>query len=293
MPATETAFDRYVAIDWSGSRARRYSGIAVAQCNRGDAAPQLLPPPGPTWTRQDVLEWLLDQAATSQPRLLVGFDFAFCLPSPGCSAAESWRRIDATCGTDPDLQGQAFIATEPRFWTAGRQPPDWARADRHRAAEEACLRAGLGRPLSPYQLIGAKQVGKGALSGQRLLHQLTTAAKHPPTVWPFQSPNHDRHCLVEIYPRLFIRHCGLGNRKLDIAGLNLALQKLQSQPCTLAAVDDHQADALVSAAGLRAFSEQRRAWCAGHGQPEGWIFGVPTPGEIDLAHGCNAAHDQD
>ena len=69
-------FAAFVAIDWSGAKGRRHKGIAIAEA-RGNDAPRLVRP-GHVWSREDVLDWLLEQAA-KEPTLF-GFDFSFAPP---------------------------------------------------------------------------------------------------------------------------------------------------------------------------------------------------------------------
>src|SRR5690606_1400932 len=61
MPSGVPAFDRFVALDWSGARGPRYRGVAVAECGSGGGPPRLVRPsaPGP-WTRMAAARWLLD-----------------------------------------------------------------------------------------------------------------------------------------------------------------------------------------------------------------------------------------
>ena len=69
-------FAAYVAIDWSGAKGRRHKGIAIAEA-RSDAPPRLVRP-GHVWSREEVLDWLIDRAA-KEPTLF-GFDFSFAPP---------------------------------------------------------------------------------------------------------------------------------------------------------------------------------------------------------------------
>lgn len=268
-------FDRYIGIDWSGAAQPGYRGVAVAECRPGRSAPRLLHAPrGERWTRSAVLDWLLAQPAGE--RLLVGFDFAFALPGDGRPLPTLWAEIEARCALDEDLLGRAYAEQDSRFWHAGPRPASWNETPR--ATEAACREAGLGNPQTPFQLIGAKQVGKGALAGMRLLHRLREQAGARYAIWPVDvaGPGDDaRSICLEIYPRLFIRMAGLGNRKLRTReDLNDALNPLASIGLAGGAFDDHEADALVSAAGLRHLAQNADCWLAGAGQPEGWIFGV-------------------
>lgn len=282
-------FSRFVAIDWSGARGRRYAGIAVAECAAGDGRPRLVPAPDAWWSRSAVFEWLL----TTLPErpALVGIDCAFALPfsvaaryfpKGGGDAVALWALVESVCRDHPDLLGAAFVehpdfATD--FWSRGGQP-DWYR-DPHRATEWACRAEGLGSPQSPYKLIGAKQVGRGALAGMRLLHRLRGRLPGKVAVWPFEEHGPGASVIVEIYPRLFLMRAGMGSRKIRRAeDVDRALTALGSRPAGLTgAVSDHEADALVSAAGLRRLAVDPRVW-APPGLDEdaslrdGWIFGV-------------------
>jgi hypothetical protein len=91
--------------------------------------------------------------------------------------------------------------------------------------------------------------------------------------------------VVEIYPRLFIRKAGAGNVKIrgwdDLRGALAALGS-RSPRAGETPPTDHDTDALVSAAGLRALAAEERVWDAPRHdrealRREGWIFGVPRP----------------
>ncbi|MBM3532450.1 MAG: hypothetical protein FJX60_05360 [Alphaproteobacteria bacterium] len=280
-------FACFVALDWSG--ARQANGIAVAVCTPGRGVPRLVPPPGGRrWSRLQALEWVSDLVA--RERAPIGFDFAFSLPfvlaqryftHADPSVQDLWALVEEVGGEASDLWGGGF-AGDARyasdFWRSGRQPRTYR--DPHRATDQACRMAGLGSPQSPYKLIGAKQVGLGALAGMRVLHRLQTAV----AVWPFAAPN-GSSAVVEIYPRLFLRRAGAGNAKVrDWSDLKQALAALGSRSPRARgqAPSDHDTDALVSAAGLRALAGEERVWDAPrHDQEalrrEGWIFGVPRP----------------
>lgn len=290
MTAGPLGFARFVAIDWSGARGKRYAGIAIAECEPGDAAPRLVEHPSGWWLRTAVAEWLL--ASLERGPALVGIDCAFSLPfsvaaryfadSEQATVFGLWDLIDAVSTAEPDFGGAPFVEHPDYgadFWRAGLQP-DWYR-DPHRLTERACRADGLGSPQSPYKLIGSKQVGKGALAGMRVLRALRGAAPDRVSVWPFGELAPDRMVLTEIYPRLFLKRTGFGLRKIrDGSDLDTALAALGSRPLGLAGeVSDHAADALVSAAGLRHLAVNPAVWApAGMDalarRMEGWIFGV-------------------
>ncbi|WP_448189860.1 hypothetical protein [Azospirillum sp. sgz301742] len=281
-------FERFVAIDWSGARGKRYAGIAVAECGTGDAPPTLIDPPGGWWSRTAVFDWL--RAGLERGPALVGIDCAFSLPFavaqayfPGREASvfDLWDLIEQTTAAHPDFLGGPF-AEHPSFaggfWSAGRQP-SWY-TDPHRLTERVCRADGYGSPQSPYKLIGSKQVGRGALAGIRMLRALR-AADPRVAVWPFEEPAAGKTLFAEIYPRLFLKRAGFGLRKIRApADVDAALRYLASRPAQLTTpVSDHDADALVSSAGLRWLADRPEVWApaamdATARRQEGWIFGV-------------------
>ncbi|PWC39006.1 hypothetical protein [Azospirillum sp. TSO35-2] len=289
MPDPAPGFSRFIAIDWSGARGKRYAGVAVAACGPGDEAPTLVEAAAGWWSRTAVFDWL--RAELARGPALVGIDCAFSLPFavagrgfPGgdATAFELWDAVEAACADEPDFGGAPFVEHAVHgagFWRGGPQP-DWY-DDPHRATEWACRADGLGHPQSPYKLIGSKQVGKGALAGMRVLRALRAALPGRLAVWPFDDPAPGRSVMVEIYPRLFLKHTGFGQRKIrDAADLDGALVPLGSRPLErTGAVSDHDSDALVSAAGLRWLAARPQAWSPPGlddtaRRREGWIFGV-------------------
>jgi hypothetical protein len=133
----------------------------------------------------------------------------------------------------------------------------------------------IGRlPETVYKLIGPAQVGKASLTGMRVLRAVRAVARERVSVWPFEAR---RDCtVVEIFPTLFR---GTRTKLRSRDALNAALKHWRSDgvPTKDAALSDHDTDALVSAAALRALAGKPENWA----QPrlpevarEGWIFGV-------------------
>lgn len=285
---TPPVFDRFVAMDWSGSRARRYDGIAVAACAPGRGAPRLVEPKERTWSRTAVVDWL-DREVAQGTRMLVGLDFAFSFPfeADGYLAGRLpaardvfalWRTIDAMSCDDRDFGCAGMVAAHaPLFWTAGPRPADWI--ERRRLAERACGAATKTYPESLYKLLHSKQVGKASMTGIRVLNEVRR--RHPGrfTIWPFERPAGS--VAVEIYPTLFRKQALGGTAKIRTrAALNTALTVFGSRLNSGAdseVLRDHDTDALLSAAALRAVAADPKLWAvpphAGVAQ-EGWIFGV-------------------
>jgi len=281
-----TRFASYVAIDWSGAKGVRHKGIAIAEA-RGEAPPRLIRP-GHTWSRKEVLRWLL-RRAEKEPTLF-GFDFSFAPqivergeylpgePDVPRTAREFWAYVDARCD-DPDLGGASFleIAHRKHFYFG---VADGVKAGfMHFRQCDARLNAQGGRKTaSAYDAIGAAQVAKASFSGMRFLHRLDGKV----AIWPIHPLPPHGSAVVEIYTRIYLRRAGMTGTKLrSRAALNVALEGLGSKPVRLRfEPNDHQTDALVTAAGMRqlATTEPRAFHPEGLtpeiARSEGWTFGV-------------------
>jgi hypothetical protein len=278
-------FASCVAIDWSGAKGRRHKGIAIAEA-RADDPPRLVRP-GHVWSRCEVLDWLIERAAT-EPTLF-GFDFSFAPPFaehgaylPGetgvpDNAPEFWAYVDS-CSDDEDLGAASFLEQVHRrhfyFGIADGVKADFIRF-RHC---DARLNAQGGRKTaSAYDAIGAAQVAKASFSGMRLLHRLDGKI----AIWPMDPLPEDGSAVVEIYTRIYLRNAGTSGKKLrSRADLNQALAGLGSKPVRLRfEPNDHQTDALVTAAGMRAhlghaLSFTPQGLTPELAQTEGWTFGI-------------------
>jgi hypothetical protein len=279
-------FESHIAIDWSGAKGRRHKGIAIAEARR-DAPPRLIRP-GHVWSREEVLRWLVKRAA-KEPTLF-GFDFSFAPPivergeyllgEPGVpkTAREFWAYVDSRCD-DEDLGAASFleIAHRRHFYFG---IADGVKADYVRFRQcDARLNAQGGRKTaSAFDAIGAAQVAKASFSGMRLLHHLDGQV----AIFPMDPLPKHGSVVVEIYTRIYLRRAGMTGAKLrSRAALNLALQGLGSKTVRLDfEPNDHQTDALVTAAGMRAVATSEPSAFEPEGltpqiaSTEGWTFGV-------------------
>jgi hypothetical protein len=279
-------FSAYVAIDWSGAKGRRHKGIAIAEA-RMDGPPRLVRP-GHVWSRCGVLEWLLERAAR-EPTLF-GFDFSFAPPFaergaylPGEpdipeTAREFWAYVESR-SDDDDLGAASFLEQAHRrhfyFGIADGVKADFVR---FRQCDARLNTQGGRKTASAYDAIGAAQVAKASFSGMRLLHRLAGKV----AIWPMDPLPQEGSAVVEIYTRIYLRNAGVSGKKLrSRAELNLALKGLGSPPARLRfEPDDHQTDALVTAAGMRTLATTApRAFAPAGLTPalartEGWTFGV-------------------
>ena len=279
-------FAAFVAIDWSGAKGNKHKGIAIAEA-RGEAAPRLIRP-GHVWSREEALDWLLARAAT-EPTLF-GFDFSFAPPliergeyllgEPGIpkSAREFWAYVDSRCD-DEDLGAASFLETAHRrhfyFGIADGVKADFVR---FRQCDARLNAQGGRKTASAYDAIGAAQVAKASFSGMRFLHRLDGQV----AIWPMDPLPERGSAVVEIYTRIYLRRAGLSGVKLrSRADLNRALKGLGSPPARLRfEPNDHQTDALVTAAGMRGLAKtEPRAFdpqglTSEIARTEGWTFGV-------------------
>ena len=279
-------FTSFVAIDWSGAKGRRHKGIAVAEA-RGDDAPRLVRP-GHVWSREEVADWLLKREAKDPT--LFGFDFSFAPPIvdrgeylPGepdvpATARAFWAYVDRL-SDDEDLGAASFLERAHRrhFYFGSA---DGAKADfmHFRQCDKRLNALGGRKTASAFDAIGAAQVAKASFSGMRLLLRLDGKI----AIWPMDALPEGGSAVVEIYTRIYLRRAGMSGAKLRTrADLNRALVGLGSKPTRLRfEPNDHQTDALVTAAGMRALarSEPRAFDPAGLtaeiARSEGWTFGV-------------------
>ena len=279
-------FAAYVAVDWSGAKGRRHKGIAIAEA-RGDAAPRLVRP-GHIWSRVEVLDWLLERAAT-EPTLF-GFDFSFAPPLiergeylPGetgvpKTAREFWAYVDDHCDDD-DLGAASFLeVAHRRHFYFGIADGVKAGFMHFRQCDTRLNAQGGRKTASAYDAIGAAQVAKASFSGMRFLRRLDCKV----AIWPMVPLPAQGSAVVEIYTRIYLRRAGLTGTKIrSRTELNGALKGLGSPPARLRfEPNDHQTDALVTTAGMRAFelTEPRAFGPEGltpHiARTEGWTFGV-------------------
>ncbi len=278
-------FTRTIAIDWSGAKGQRHKGIAIAEARPGQA-PRLIRPVH-IWSREEVLDWLVAEAA-KEPTLF-GFDFSFAPPLidrgaylPGeadvpDTARAFWAYVDHR-SDDEDLGAASFLEVAHRkhfyFGIADGVKADFVH---FRQCDQRLNELGGRKTASAYDAIGAAQVAKASFSGMRLLHHLCGQV----AVWPVDQLRAGQSAVVEIYTRIYIRNAGLSGKKIrTTAELNRALVTFGSMPVKLRTTPtDHQTDALVTAAGMLAHLANPLAFDPPDltpeiAQTEGWTFGI-------------------
>jgi hypothetical protein len=290
-------FRKFACIDWSGAIGPRQKGIAVAMCEAGRRAPVLIEPPDRYWSRNAMLDWLMQQAHTGDD-MVIGLDLSFALPfadangyfpgwidSPG-NARQLWEQVDCLCSGDEHFSVSSFVAHPEiaRHFRQQRACGDLFGMGRGRLrvceADGQALIEGI-NPYSCFNLVGAAQVGKSSLTGMRVLHRLASAIP----IWPFDLLPASGPVIVEIYTSIAARASAMlpkGKSKImDGATLDRALAQFNSDPHqTLSnGYTDHATDAMLTAAWLRQAANTQANWqptkLTPHiAQTEGWTFGV-------------------
>ncbi len=283
-------FSTFAAIDWSGAKGPHQKGIAIAVCGPGTTAPALVRP-GHRWSRQDVLDWLLNDLPADT---LVGMDLSPGLPLVDCgayfpgwdqspaTAKALWQQIDEFASDDPHLAVTSVVGHPElrRHFRHGKGDCGdlfVQKVGRMRRTEDRQSKQKL-TPSSCFNLVGAAQVGKSSLTGMRVLHRLNGAIP----VWPFDPVPNTGSLIVEIYTSLAAREAGLppGRSKMLTSGaLDQALGMLGVENhASLAHYSDHATDAILTAAWLRHVADDPRLWEPADlrevAATEGWTFGV-------------------
>ncbi len=307
----------FIGIDWSGAKGPRQQGIQLACATPGNAPPQRIDcPAGKNWGREAVFDWLLELAhqgaALVDPAqwrddgpVIVGIDFAFAHPfidencyypslstaAQPCNPTALWQMIDELCNQDPHLYGGRVFATPPLgdYYLSPYNYKAPRFASRRRVTDYAAQQAGR-KPSSTFKAIGADNVATGSMAGMRLLHRLKSTLAGDLAIWPFDDLATDGQwpalIIVEIFPSLYFHAAGFNparNAAANPTFLSEALAAYDSERVPddfqLRGRDADEADAMISAAALRYFSQMPECWLLPDAEKqaaniEGWIFGV-------------------
>jgi hypothetical protein len=247
-----------IAVDWSGRSVREWPHIWQAEHRDGGLVGLRC---GRDGGRSQTVDRLIRQAERS-PRLVVGLDFAFSMPTwflrerSVDSAYALWQLVES--------EGEGWLAScERPFWgRAGRKRPEGP--DRHhfrRTEREARARR---LPVkSVFQIAGAGAVGTGSLRGMPHLRHLHDEGF---SIWPFDEPGWPR--VVEIYPRAFTGGVRK-SREDDRRGYLNRCAGIPSQLGKLAAGSPDAFDAALTAIEMGRHLDQLEALDADpHGHPE-------------------------
>ncbi len=283
-------FTHYIGIDWSGARGVRQSGLAVAIMDSSTDHVTLSEPFGKykNWSREGLakaIEGKFDLPVSA--RVLVGIDSSFSFPWLDKSAylptnflsedaREFWRHVDEVCDDDLNLSANSFVEKYgDHFLTPKNRGSLFER--RLRVTEQRCNKMGMGRAESSFHLIGPSQVGLSALTTARMLHRVRENENI--AIWPFDQVSDHKIVLLETFSTLHVRALGHKGKVRDMDMLKTILGDHEVGYLGDEAVNDHQADAILTAVGLSKLAKQQKYWYPSAltedvKKTEGWTFGV-------------------
>ena len=294
------AFDKYIAIDWSGDKNTPTEKIQIAEYDPASGTVSIVASRTQSttgwnrWSREEMLGYV--RRSVTGKRVLIGFDFAFGYPycdigayfPPNASGKPAgvrdlWQTVEQVCCADGDFYGGAFYTNADApfrdFYKyrgfEGNNYPDQSR--RCRLTDQQAKNAFGVLPNSAFSCYGQRNVGTGSLAGMRFLLRLRQEANA--AIWPFDAPLAPHgSAVVEIYPRLFRndaeKRCRNQQLPKTVRGLLKCYDATLVDACEK--WSDDERDALVSAAGMAWFARQPETWQAPTlaAKYEGWIFGV-------------------
>ena len=212
-------YDRILGIDWSGAEKRANQRIYVAEL---DPTARRMTTVVRAADRTAVERFLgggeLEPAARSlgpgvrrlgtDEAVLVGLDFAFSFPAgfalPGRGRNWSWEDLARWTARLEDAKLEVAIRGEPGLRSQFFLGKGDAAEPLLRTTERELVERGRARPTSVLHMVGAQQVGRGAIRGIPMLARLR--ARRPAAIWPFDTPAGERLGLtiVEVFPRLWL-----------------------------------------------------------------------------------------
>jgi hypothetical protein len=299
------AFDRLVHSDWSVAPGKRWTAVA-RRWQEGWRIENLVRTPTP--------DGFLDDLFDHERRTLAGFDFPIGLPSfySNQMKLEFYQLLSNPAS---DRTQRFFTAAETLFDISPAQPfyrrhPKGARHDDlckrlSCASFNELLRecdkktSSRSRAESIFWTIGAKQVGKAALSGWREI--LMPAVARQASLWPFDGPlsllESSVLTIAETYPAEAYQHIGMKrtikkrSQEGRRAGCRVMLEWASKHKVELSPQIKHSMrtgfgeredgedpfDAVAGLCGMIEVSDGRRAEAPNpltfSGGGEGWILG--------------------
>ena len=278
------SFKRFVAIDWSGAKSQRTQRQAIVRgvVERVDGRLRVTTLEG-CRDREEIVDWLAERAGDGVSTL-VGLDFPFSYAIPFLDRL-GVPDFSALLAYMVSLEnGQAFVDTCGKWFRDGIHDRDHLtrrhveRLPRTRGAESP-LRAlpdGNGR----YRFLGARQVGKAAITGIAAIARLKEKARSV-RVWPLEDVEGAGFVLAEIWPRLALPgvvKSDRAHRKRYLTELAQRGIQLQPEHRGLAWESDHAIDALASGIEMaESWRLRDRRALPPESAREGWILGVEPP----------------
>lgn len=197
--------DLHIGIDYSGAETptSRLANLQ-AYAARGDLAELIRTPAAPNerhwnWTRQEIAEWLIEQARSGQ-RFIAGIDHAFSFPHSYFQRYQlaSWEQfLDDFVKHWPTHQPHTYVD-----FIRERNPARSGSKGEFRITERWTSSA-----KSVFQFDGPGQVAKATHAGIPWLYCIRRAVGDRVHFWPFdgwQVPE-EKSVIAEVYPSIF-RH---------------------------------------------------------------------------------------
>ena len=282
-------FNNFIAVDWSGDKSKFQKGISVAQCPMGRYAPKIIKPKDKYWSRSSLIKWLLKEVI--EKKTLIGFDFSLSYPFYDCfsyfpgikdspiSPYKLWKKIDNINNKLANFYGGGIWSEEPysNYYNSPNLKGTLYKSRRRFTEIEAKNK--IHSPSPTFNCVGPGAVGTGSLAGMRVLNFL----KNEINIWPFNNNIlQKKSVVVEIFPTYYFRYAGIKPEKNIGYTMSKINQALSHYDCNslpkdiiIGGPDQDDADAIVSAAAMRYFSNNRNCWNVPKvSQKEGWIFGV-------------------
>ena len=282
-------FNNFIAVDWSGDKSKFQKGISVAQCPMGRYAPKIIKPEDRYWSRSSLIKWLLKEV--TEKKTLIGFDFSFAYPFYDCfsyfpgikdspiSPYKLWKKIDNINNKLANFYGGGIWSEEPysNYYNSPNLKGTLYKS--RRRFTEIKAKNKIHSPSPTFNCVGPGAVGTGSLAGMRVLNFL----KNEINIWPFNNNIlQKKSVVVEIFPTYYFRYAGIKPEKNIGYTMSKINQALSHYDCNslpkdiiIGGPDQDDADAIVSAAAMRYFSNNRNCWNVPKvSQKEGWIFGV-------------------
>ena len=128
-----------------------------------------------------------------------------------------------------------------------------------------------------------KYITDEAVKAEIILNKFIEQVKKNYNIWPFDNfKNNKKSVIVEIFPTLYFRKYSIKPKKntgYTLNQINDALKKYNCLPVSknfkMFGPDQDEADAIISVAALKYFSQNKKYWKVHKAaKKEGWIYGV-------------------
>ena len=190
-----------------------------------------------------------------------------------------WEKIDNINNKSANFYGGGIWSKEPysNYYNSPNLKGTLYKSRRRFTEIEAKNK--IHSPSPTFNCVGPGAVGTGSLAGMRVLNFL----KNKINIWPFNNNVLQKKSVaVEIFPTYYFRYARVKPEKNIGYALDKINQALSHYGCNslpkdiiIGGPDQDDADAIVSAAAMRYFSNNRNCWNVPKvSKKEGWIFGV-------------------